>query len=522
MGVVVDSVTAKPVPSAVISIGSAKVMSDDEGRFVFTDLSKGVYAIDAAKPGYFDGAYGRQRPEGPSATLALGADERIGSVRIALFKFGAISGQVRDEAGEPVVGAEVDVLSKSWLGGRQVLARAASAVTDDRGAYRADGLGAGEFVVAAIFRTLPIIRPEGDFVYAVHYFPGATLVEQASAISIKVGDDRTDVDIPLQLSAAAKVYGIVRSPNGPVAAPVVLTASAEGLGAGAGVELEAAEEMSEPNGRFMFKAVPAGSYVARALVQPPPVKVGNALTPQRLMWATAPVVVNGDDVTNVEVLLRPGFKMIGSVVFDAAPRDRQPRYDVLRRLTVTIDSLDVDMRTLGDAATMTVDAAGFFTSKELPPGRYFVRLDNPPPGWSLRKVGLRGRDLSNAPVALDADVTGLTLTFTERPTELSGLVRSDSGAIEGATVLVFPRDRTTWTDFGRRPLGLRAARSSRDGSFRFGGLPPGDYFVIAVDDAASVDWQQARRLELLAQSATSISLADAERRVVDLRTMVIR
>lgn len=522
MGVVVDSIGAKPVPGAVVSIGSVKVMSDDEGRFVFADLSKGVYAIEAAKAGYFDGAYGRQRPEGPSATLALGTDERIGNVRIALFKFAAISGQVRDEAGEPVVGAEIEVLSRSWIGGRQMLARAASTVTDDRGSYRVGGLGAGEFVVAAIFRSLPVIRPEGDFVYAVHYFPGATLVEQAVPVSLKVGDERTEIDIPLRLSAAARVFGILRSPAGPVAAPVVLTASAEGLGAGAGVELEAAEEMSEPNGRFMFKAVPAGSYVVRALVQPPPVKVGNALTPQRLMWATAPVVVNGDDLSNVDVLLRPGFKMIGSVVFEGPPRERQPRYDVLRRLTVTIDSLDVDMRTLGDAATVTVDPSGIFTSKELPPGHYFVRLENPPPGWTLRTITVRGRDISNAPVTLDADASGLTLTFTERPTELSGFVRSDAGVLEGATVLVFPRDRTSWTDFGRRPLGLRAARSSRDGSFRFVGLPPGDYHLIAVDDAASVDWQQARRLELLARAATSVTLGDAEKRSLDLRTMVIR
>ena len=240
------------------------------------------------------------------------------------------------------------------------------------------------------------------------------------------------------------------------------------------------------------------------------------------MWASTPVVVSGADVRNVEVLLRPGFRLAGRIVFDTASGRQAPGYDVLRRLTGAIDSVDVDTQALGDAAAFKVDAGGSFSSTELPPGRYFIRIDNPPSGWTLKAISVQGRDISNTSIRLDSDVSGLTLTFTDRPAELGGFVRSDAGVLEGSTVLVFPRDRGTWTDFGPRPVGLRAGRSSRDGSFHFLGLPPGDYFLIAVDDRAATDWQQSKRLEVLAQSAVQVTLAAGETRSIDLRPTVIR
>jgi hypothetical protein len=195
---------------------------------------------------------------------------------------------------------------------------------------------------------------------------------------------------------------------------------------------------------------------------------------------------------------------------------------MLRRLTASIESPDVDVRALGEAATVGVDVLGRFSTTELPPGRYFIRFDNPPPGWLLRDISLRGRDISSAAIRLDSDVTDVAFTFTDKPTDLGGLVRGDSGAVDGSTVLVFPRDRTAWIDFGRKPLGLRATRSSRDGSFHFVGLPPGDYFVVAVDDAAAVDWQQPKRLEQFATSASQVTLGKGESRQIDLRPVVIR
>lgn len=520
LGVVVDSLSDKPVPEAVVTIGTNKVKADAEGRFVFTDLAKGYYSIDVAKPGYLDGAYGRQRPAGPAAMLALGTDERIGNLRIALFRLAAISGQVLDEAGQPVVGAEVQVLAKTWLGGRLVLVRGDSILSDDRGAYRIGGLGAGEFVVAVTFQSMPIVRSDGNFTYPVHYFPGGTSIEQATAVGVKVGEDHSGIDISLGLSPASRVSGIIRSPNGPLAAVVVLATSGEGLGAG--VDLEVAEKTSEPSGGFMFLAVPAGSYAAKSLVRPSAIRAENSLAPARLMWASTPVIVSGADLSNVEVQLRPGFRISGRLVFETSSGSRGPGYDVVRRLTAAIDSLEVDTRTLGEAAALSFDGSGFFSSTELPPGRYFIRLDNPPAGWTLKAITFRGRDISNAPVRLDSDVGGLTITLTDRPTDLGGFVRGAAGPIEGSTVLVFPRDRATWIDFGRKPLGLRAIRSSRDGSFHFVGLPPGDYYLIAVDDAAATDWQQSKRLEALAPPATQVTLAAGEQRSLDIRPTVIR
>ena len=69
MGVIVDPLDNQPVPDAEVKlggtptpVGTTVVLTDNEGRFVFMDLPKGVYTITATKPGYAEGAHGRRRP----------------------------------------------------------------------------------------------------------------------------------------------------------------------------------------------------------------------------------------------------------------------------------------------------------------------------------------------------------------------------------------------------------------------------------------------------------------------------
>jgi hypothetical protein len=84
-----------------------RVLTNSEGRFAFRGLSRGNYAVGAAKAGYAAGAYGRSRPNGPTRPVQLDDGEHMGDFTIRVFKFASITGSVIDEAGEPVVGASV-------------------------------------------------------------------------------------------------------------------------------------------------------------------------------------------------------------------------------------------------------------------------------------------------------------------------------------------------------------------------------------------------------------------------------
>jgi hypothetical protein len=48
-------------------------------------------------------------------------------------------------------------------------------------------------------------------------------------------------------------------------------------------------------------------------------------------------------------------------------------------------------------------------------------------------------------------------------------------------------------------------------------LPPGDYLVAAIPDELVNAWQDPKVLESLSRSATRISLAENEKRTVDLK-----
>ena len=63
---------------------------------------------------------------------------------------------------------------------------------------------------------------------------------------------------------------------------------------------------------------------------------------------------------------------------------------------------------------------------------------------------------------------------------------------------------------------------SAKGSYSFSLVPPGDYYVIAIDDRFSANWQDPARLEAFASAATRISIALGEQKGVDLKTEVVR
>jgi len=155
MGVIIDPLDGQPVPNAEVRLTGAPqgtpntlVLADEDGRFVFLALPRGTYTITATKPGYAEGAYGRRRPTGLPQALTLNDDERLGDLKIPIWKFAAVTGRVADEAGEPVIGVAVRALQRTVVAGRERLAPGPTARTDDRGLYRLASLTPGEYAVA--------------------------------------------------------------------------------------------------------------------------------------------------------------------------------------------------------------------------------------------------------------------------------------------------------------------------------------------------------------------------------------
>ena len=102
---------------------------------------------------------------------------------------------------------------------------------------------------------------------------------------------------------------------------------------------------------------------------------------------------------------------------------------------------------------------------------------------------------------------------------ISGHVTNSASAPVGNyTVVVFSTDRRTWSTRSRV---LRLARPAQDGSFEVASLPPGEYWVAAIDpiegNDVSGDWLTPESLEKLSFRARRVTLVERERHLTMLR-----
>jgi hypothetical protein len=375
------------------------------------------------------------------------------------------------------------------------------------------------------------------YVYPTQYYPAASTAAAASVRALRSGEERVAIDIQLALAATSLVSGTVKGPDGPIVAGLTLAIDADDLSTDTG--FETATTVSDTAGRFTFIGVPEGRYRLRAVVAqvpvsggqrgappPPPKPLGAPAAPPLpslggfTLWATQSITVGASDIKDLAIDLRAGFRIAGRSEFVGTVA--QPAADVLRRMTATFDPSDARPLVSSIMGRGQFDERGRLSSYQLPPGRYYVRINNPPAGWVLKSAMLSGRDVSNVPLSLDADLTTLVITFTDRPSMLSGQVQNATGASDpSATVLVFPADSGGWTDYGGFPRRLQAIRVDRNGQFQAANLPGGDYLLVAIPDESSANWQDPKVLQALSRLATSVTLGDGETRSVSLKTSAV-
>lgn len=312
-GVVVDGSTGAVVPDAIVSLAvqggttlppgyATRQQADAKGRFAFLNLANdGTYQISAAKYGYLDGGYGRDDgPASPLRTVVVEGGGWTGNLRVMLWRPATISGTVRDERGEPVVGVFVRTLARVRVAGRDEVAAGPVAVTDDYGRYRISGLLRGRYFVQvpSVATSVPsgtrVRTPSANSVegmldgdgparlvvggyplpppsasgramtYGPSFHPSAIALRDATPVDVGFGDDRAGIDVVLTPVPAVRVSGTVEGP--PNAFPTLtlrlLPAGLEQTGLGADVAMASVNA----DGTFTFLNVPAGTYTLDAPV----------------------------------------------------------------------------------------------------------------------------------------------------------------------------------------------------------------------------------------------------------------
>ena len=520
-GQVVDD-TGRLIENATVRLVSARAtatrLTDRRGRFLYENVPAGAYVLTVSKSGYYDGAYGKRRPAGSPLPFEIAATQSLGDMRVELFRGCVITGSVVDEGSEPVAGVRVIAFRRDFVEGEWRYTTSGSGVTDDRGAFRVFGLEPGEYIVSTpttqantsgnevLTATLTDVD-ERDTAYPSMFYPAARYFPLALPLLLTSGEVKYAVDFKWSPVVARTVSGHLTGSAAAVADQVVRLVPFDSQGAGFGTE--AAITLSGPDGSFTFLRVPQGNYRLEAGAA----FTGQTVETAAVTWGRADVAVSDENVTKLEVAMGGGRKITGTVTF--ASSASQPAAGIARVPVTLVPAAPG----LSPTSKIAIDADGTFTRKNLVPGPYYIRVGATPPGTYVRSISGGGHDALDLPVDLtDADVDDIQITLTDRGTEIIGSVRdSRLMQIPGAAVIVMSAHDKQWT-----PNRTRYLRASTAGSFIITGLPPGEYLLVAIDDALAEGWQDSRVLTQLRTLATRIALREAESRTLELRLSALR
>ena len=411
------------------------------------------------------------------------------------------------------------------------------------------GIGDGDFV-----RTVRAPQSSSralSMIYPTTFYRSATTSADAAVVSVSAGEERSAIDLVMRPVTGVRISGRLSGTDGPVPMqPLRLVHEAAGDFAPA-IDPPVATTITDAGGAFTFIGVPPGRYRLLSLslldedesvasefgvgvvsggAAPTEIMVVEAMAPRRAVdskakpvhWARLPVTVGERDVEGLQAAYRHGFRFKGRVVFEGAASRPDAKEPWLALAIERADGRAIGLQrwTSQEPDELTVDARGEFETGTVPPGRYLVRVPQPPSEWQLKSALVAGRDVSDDALDVDADVDDLLLTFIPA-TRLSGRV-ADSAAVSHKGVVIFPTDPARWKEIGRSPHRVRVLPVERDGQFSAIGLPIGDYYIVAVRDPDRIDIQNERRLQEIAAIADRIAITQGDMRAVTLRIRDVR
>jgi protocatechuate 3,4-dioxygenase beta subunit len=355
--------------------------------------------------------------------------------------------------------------------------------------------------------------------YAAVYFPGTTVGSNATRIALGVSEEKSGIDIALQMVPFSTINGYVSGVSPlPAGLSVYLTE------VGPLSVLGGRSARVDPEGRFAFSGIPPGQYqvTVRSAMRPAVAAVPVAQTvarieaaPAQWLWAQADLAVAGQPRTDISLSLTPGMSVSGTVAFRGsalpAPSLTGVRLSFLP-LSPSPGAAEMELA----SASARVDDQGRFTAVGLMPGRYRITASGAG-AWTLSSVVAQGRDVLDFPLEIrpGEDVSGIAATFGDRATTVGGALQDVSGQpAAGYTVIIFADDNRYWTPMSRR---VQATRPATDGRFSFRSLPPGEYRIAAVVDPEPGQWFDPEFLRQLVVASTTLRIAEGETKTQDLR-----
>jgi protocatechuate 3,4-dioxygenase beta subunit len=526
--------------------------TDDTGTFRIAGLSPGKYTIaTAGRPEMLTSndpmgslvtlAPGRAQP--PASSEPLTMDVASGEQREVSLLYreptvilpyatvgGVVAGQIADEAGEPAVGLSVQLWQIEVTNGVP-LAKPYGAVrtTDERGQYRLFQVRPGRYTLVVTDDALKETSTSAPWLPV--YYPGTTSPTGAMAIDVARSQELTGVDLVFTHTRGARVFGVATNAAGvPLDSTLYLIAPR-----GDGVVAQPPRTVRvDGDGRFEFESLPPGDYVLRALLSEV-TAAGQAAMAElaaraRELGAPSPTVtppreaefglqnvsVTEGDIGPIPFRTARPATLRGRIVFE----DLTPVPTNFELNAFTTDPV-FDTSAVGDGTTSRAIIDRQMWTFDLPrvTGPTRLRLSAVPPGVWLKSAYAGGIDMAESPMAfMSARDSRDDLVVV-----ISGTAGSITGTVDvGAQVVAFSTNRERWTIGSAFVQSIYADTAGR---FALTSLPPGEYFVAAIDsirdELQRPEADRAQLLESLTSGARRVTVREKQTVTVSPRATTI-
>ena len=550
---------AGAAPPVVATLASIEATTDDLGEYRLGGLASGYYEVAAQRPmrpeelraamtqlqrtngGRAPGGVALLSSIGPERVVDIRAGDDVGPVDLVMegsqipglletpfvtgspheagpqFQLrtlsaseerpgGSLSGTLLDQSGEPLQGVQVRALRLQREDGRVIAQDPGGGLgikrtTDDRGRYRLFGLPPGRYLVVASTTATPsgLDRAQGNAFTRV-YFPATPDVESAQPIQVDEGRETTGVDVSFAPIRAGRIIGRATDAGGEPLIGQVRLIPPQRPGVPA---VEPLVERVHFDGSFEITDVPHGQYVLQAVGTNPG---------HRDEFGFAYVSVDDQPASPVAIRTSVGATLEGRFVVEDV---RRPP---MRAMSIHASVSDFDRAPSEGRGPdgLAIHDDGRFTLTGLRGSMRLTAAHLPSP-WYMKSITIGGLDVTDVPFDFGADgkYTDVEIVLSRSSGMIAGSV-TDAASARAARfdAIAFSTDRERWFAGSRHILRARAAAN---GTFNIGGLPPGEYWVTAVDALSPDELDIPEGLDTLSTHAARVTVDEGSVAEIALR-----
>jgi len=474
-GVVMEAGLNQPVPDAEITVAEytfqpskynevAKGKTDLQGAFRIEVDKFANYLVRARKPGYSEstGSLG-----GAQEQVLVDKDHLSHTVRFVLSRTGEITGRVvDDETGMPIPNFHVLVVGGvHYNRGEAIMGGSEAPPTDTDGRFVAKDRDPGKYAAQVMPQTLGKegLMPQFtdrdlqavDTDYANAYWPGGQGLDAASLVQLQPGGSASVGTIRVRKTSFYRVRVSIPPAGCAPGEKLMLDAEMLQFRAEAGGQVPC-------GGDFLLRNLQPGSYVLYLF------DVDKAEHRKRVVM---PFEVS-DRNFDIKVSLMTGPDINGRIMIADGAQGPVPA------------AVKVTMQTQGqieftdERAPVAPDANGSFRFSEVPLASERLTVSGLGAGYYVKEVRYNGIALTDNIFTTDGGSPGqsLEIVIDDKPATVSGTVTEGDKPVGKPYVVLVKWPSSPENIF----LATKHTTGDDHGQFRFAGLAPGEYRVLAV------------------------------------------